>query len=111
MTTAAVVSNEARVDVGWVVSATARVLLRRAVDLILISLPFVWLPSVLSSFLPVEAYQLRLLSGLPGLVFVGGASLLTYRELSGGARMTAGQAIAAGAGRFGTVWGVSIVSG
>jgi len=110
MTVATVPANEPRIDVGWVVSSTLKVLQRRAVDLLLISLPFVWLPSVLSAFLPEENRSLVLARGLLGLVFVGGASLLTFRELSGGARLTAWEAIGVGSRRFGTLWGVSLIS-
>jgi hypothetical protein len=101
---------EARIHVGWVVNSTVRVIFRRSLDLLLIGLPFVFLPNALAGLLPQNMWQVRLAAGLPGLVFVGGVSLLTYRDLSGGARLGAGAAIAAGARRFGTLWGVSFVS-
>jgi hypothetical protein len=47
---------------------------------------------------------------LPGLVFVGAANLIAYAELTGGAPVTLGEAVRRGAGRFGSLFGVSIVT-
>jgi hypothetical protein len=109
MTAAAITSDEAKLDVGWVVGATWRVLRTRAVDLTLIALPFLWLPSVITGFAP-DSKPLELLMNLPALVFTGGASLLTYRELTGGERIGASDATRQGAARFGTLWGVAFLS-
>ncbi len=110
MTAAAITADEARLDVGWVVGATWRVLRTRAVDLLLVALPFLWLPSVITGFAP-DNRPLQLLMNLPALVFTGGCSLITYQELTGGLRVTASDATRAGAARFGTLWLVALASG
>jgi hypothetical protein len=110
MTAAAITADEARLDVGWVVGATLRVLRTRAVDLLLIALPFLWLPSLIAGFAP-GSRPLQLLMNLPALVFYGGGSLITYQELTGGLRVTASDATRQGAARFGTLWLVGLISG
>jgi len=110
MTAATITATEPKLDVGWVAKATGDVLRRRAGDLILVALPFVWLPSVVTGFAP-DNRGLELLSNIPAMVFTGGASLLTYRELTGGERLTAGASIREGAARFGTLWVAAFVSG
>lgn len=110
MTAASLTSDEAKLDIGWVVMATLRVLRRRAGDLALVALPFLWLPSLITGFAP-DNRGLELLSNLPGLVFTGGASLITYQELAGGLPVTAGQAIGEGVRKFGTLWLVAFVAG
>jgi hypothetical protein len=110
MTAAAITADEAKLDIGWVVGATWRVLRARAIDLLLVALPFLWLPSLITGFAP-DSRPLQILMNLPAVVFTGGASLITYQELSGGLRVTAGDATRAGAGRFGTLWLVAIASG
>lgn len=109
MTAAALTADEARLDVGWVVGATWRVLRTRVVDLMLVALPFLWLPSLLTGFAP-DNKTLELLMNLPALVFTGGASLLTFRELTGGERIGASEAIRQGASRFGMLWAVAFLS-
>src|ERR1700722_19093770 len=110
MTAATLTADEARLDIGWVVSATLRVLRTRAVDLLLVALPFVWLPSLINGFAP-DNRALQLLMNLPGLVFTGGASLITYQELIGGLPVTASDATRAAVARFGTLWLVGLASG
>jgi hypothetical protein len=110
MTAAALTSDEAKLDIGWVVSATWRVLRTRAVDLTLVALPFLWLPSVISGFAP-DSRPLQLLMNLPSLVFTGGASLITYQELAGGLRVNASDATRQGAARFGTLWLIALGAG
>ena len=110
MTAAAISASETRLDVGWVLGATWRVMRTRAADLTLVALPFLWLPSFITGFAP-DNRVLQLLSNLPALVFTGGASLITYQELTGGVRVTGGAAIGEGVRRFGTLWLVSFISG
>ena len=111
MTAAAIAATApARVDVGWVVSSTIRVITRRSLDLLILGLPFIILPGALGNLFPPELGVLRLVTGLPGLIFIGGASLMTYRELSGADRLGLGAVISAGARRFGTLWGIAWVS-
>jgi hypothetical protein len=110
MTAAAVTADEARLDVGWVVGATWRVLRTRAVDLLLVALPFLWLPSVITGFAP-DNRPLQLLMGLPALVFTGAGSLITYQELTGALRVNASDATRQGAARFGTLWLVGLITG
>ena len=110
MTAASLTSDEARLDIGWVVSATLRVLRTRAGDLILVALPFLWLPSVISGFAP-DNRAVTLLMNLPGPVFTGAGSLITYQTLTGALPVAAGEATRAGASRFGTLWLVALASG
>ena len=110
MTAATLTADDARLDIGWVVGATFRVLRTRAVDLLLVALPFVWLPSLITGFAP-DNRALQLLMNLPGLVFTGGASLITYQQLTGGLPVNASDATRAAVARFGTLWLVGIASG
>ena len=82
MTAAVIGAVEPKLDVGWVAASTARILFRRSVDLLIVGVPFVWLPTFLTGFLPPEPSGLQLVAGLPALVFCGGASLLAYRDLT-----------------------------
>jgi hypothetical protein len=91
--------------------ATFRVLRKRALDILIVGAPFVLLPQILAGFLPAELSRLSVVAGLPGLVFSGGVSLMTYRELTDGARLSAGEAIHRGLGKFGTLWGAGFLSG
>jgi hypothetical protein len=100
----------ARLNIGAVVSSVWRVLWRRSVTILLVGLPFVFLPNCLAAFLPSDVGALKWAAGLPGLVFVGGVTLLAHRELTGGERVGAGQAIRAGVSNFGKLWGVAVVS-
>jgi hypothetical protein len=109
MSAAAITAEEGKLDVGWVVGATWRVMRTRAVDLTLVALPFLWLPSMITGFAPNNK-PLEFLMNLPALVFTGGASLITYRELSGGERIGASDATRQGAARFGTLWAVAFLS-
>jgi hypothetical protein len=111
MTAAMLTASEPRLDLGWTINATANLIRRRFVDLLIVGLPFVWLPSLLAGFIPREFTALQFLVGIPALVFIGGVSLLTYRDLAGGARVDGAAAIRAGASRFGTLWAVSFISG
>jgi hypothetical protein len=109
--TATATTNEPGLDIGWVVRSTASLLRRRAADLLVIAVPFIWLPNILLAFLPDQLNRLQFLAGIPALVFVGGGSLLAYRDLTGGERLTGAAAIGAGAARFGTMWAVAFISG
>jgi hypothetical protein len=108
--TTAGAAEASRLDMGRVISMTLRVMAARAPDIILIGLPFVFLPNLLVELLPQDLSVFRLAAGLPGLVFLGGVSLIAFRELAGGARIGAGEAIAAGARRFGSLWGAAIIT-
>jgi hypothetical protein len=110
MTAAAITPSDARLDIGWVIGATWRVLRTRAVDLILVALPFLWLPSLISGLAP-DNRPVQLLMNLPGLVFTGAGSLITYQTLTAGLPVTASDATRAAAGRFGTLWLVALASG
>jgi hypothetical protein len=100
---------EARVDVGWVVNASLRVISRRWLDLALLALPFVVLPQLLGGLLPPDQALLRPLAGIPSAAFIGGAALITYRELTGRDRMTFLQLLRAGVRRFVTLWLISAI--
>jgi len=82
---------------------------KRALDLLLLALPFIVLPNVLAGFLPQDLRVLGLALGLLSLLFVGGATLITYRELAGEKRLTFGEVLGQAAPRFGTLWGLAIV--
>ena len=97
-------------DIGRVISMTSRVLFRRALDLIIIGLPFIYLPNMLVEFLPPGFSAVRLAAGLPGLIFIGAVSLLAYRDIAGEPRVDAATAIRAGAAKFGSLWGVGLIS-
>lgn len=111
MTAAVIGEQEGQLELGWVVRGVLGVLRRRGLDLALVGLPFVVLPNVLVAFIPNTPYSIQLLTNLPAMLFTGGATWITYRDLAGGQRVTAGEAIRTGAARFGGIWGVSIVSG
>jgi hypothetical protein len=99
-----------RADVGWIVGASLNVIRLRALDLALIALPLVWAPNLAAAFLPPELAIFRTTAGLPGLAFFGGASLLAYREMTGGDRVTALGAIAVGLKRYFTLFMINAVS-
>jgi hypothetical protein len=111
MTAAVLAAGEPRLDLGWTINATASLIRRRFVDLLVVGLPFVWLPNLLAGFIPRDFSALQFVAGFPALVFIGGVSLLTYRDLTGGARVDGAAAIRAGASRFGALWAVSFISG
>jgi hypothetical protein len=100
---------EPRIQVGWVVESSLRVVSRRAVDLVLLALPFVVLPDLLIELLPADLRLLRAFAGVPGAVFVGGATLITFNELTGRERMSFGRLALAGIRRFVTLWLISAV--
>ncbi|HZZ90844.1 MAG TPA: hypothetical protein VFE13_21145 [Caulobacteraceae bacterium] len=64
---------------------------------------------MLAALLPPGLAVFGMAAGLPGLVFVGGVSLLAYREIVGGARLGAGGAISAGVRKFLSLWGASLI--
>jgi hypothetical protein len=99
-----------KLEMGKVISATLRVLAVRSLDLFIIGLPFVFLPNLLAALLPPDFKTVSLVFGLPSLVFIGGASLLAYREITGGPRVGVGEAISAGVRKFGSLWGVGLIS-
>jgi len=102
MTTGTIAEGTPRLDVVRVLNSTANVFLRRAPSLLLLGLPFVWLPDVVASLnLPKDVSDLLAFAlwGL-SLVFVGGASLITYRELSGGEPVGFRGAVAVGVRRW-----------
>ena len=110
--TAAVVGGGAppRLDMGKTVNSTLKVLLARSLDLLVIGLPFVFLPNALVELLPPDLRVFRLAAGLPSLIFIGAGSLLAYREMTGGPRVGIGEAISAGARKFASLWGVGLIS-
>jgi hypothetical protein len=112
MAVAAVSGGEvARLDMGRVITSTVRTLFRRGVPLLLLGLPFVVLPNVLAAFAPPSLSAINFLTGLPALVFVGGATLIAYRDICGEAPVGVAQAISEGGGRFGSLWVVGLISG
>jgi hypothetical protein len=112
MATAAVVGVEdERLDVGWVVRGTVRVLRRRALGLLIVGALFIVLPEMLAGFLPDNVSRgANLALSFPALLFDGAAALIAYGELSGRS-IRAGAAIRAAAGRFMSLWGVGFLSG
>ena len=100
---------EPPIQIGRIVSSSFRVMFKRALDLLLLALPFIVLPNVLAGFLPQDLRVLGLALGLLSLLFVGGATLITYRELAGEKRLTFGEVLGQAAPRFGTLWGLAIV--
>jgi hypothetical protein len=98
-----------RIQIGWVVSSSLKVIFRRGLDLLLLALPLIFLPNVVIGLLPGELRVLSLGLGLPGLVFVGGATLISYRELAGETRLTVASAMGQGAQRFGSLWALAFV--
>ncbi|HVN00552.1 MAG TPA: hypothetical protein VMT68_10090 [Caulobacteraceae bacterium] len=103
--------NAPRADVGWIVRTTINVVRRRAIGLLMIGLPTIWLPSLLAALLPPELAPLRYATGMPALVFFGGASLLAYREITGGERVGGLRALGVGLRRFVTLFLIAMVSG
>ncbi len=101
-----------RLDVGDVLRSTLQVLRRRALDLAIVGGPFVVAPAFLVGLLPDELQTPASLgTGLFGIVFTGGASLITHQELTGRARIGGWQAILRASARFGGLWGVGVISG
>src|SRR4051794_36394270 len=96
--------------IGGVVRSTARMLRDRVRDIGLLGLPFVWAPALLVDSLDAPSATLQLAAGLMSLVFIGGVSLMTYRQLSGGVRLGMGAAIRAGALFWGDVWFVGVLT-
>lgn len=99
-----------RADVGWILRTTLNVLRLRALDLALVAVPFVWLPSVVAALLPPELLPLRLSTGIPALVFFGGASLIAYQEIVGAERVTALRAMGVGLRRYFTLFMINAVT-
>lgn len=97
-------------DIGWILSATLSVLRRRGLDLALVALPFVWLPNAVAAWLPPELTALRLSTGIPALVFFGGASLIAHQEIVGAARVTPWRAIGVGLKRYFTLFMINAVT-
>jgi hypothetical protein len=98
-------------DVGQVISATIRTLGRRWLALLLIGLPFVCVPVVLSSFaLPEDRAVANLLANLPYLVFIGAATMIAYSDIRGEGLIGAPAAIGAALRRFGSLFLVSFIS-
>jgi hypothetical protein len=100
-----------QVDISQVISTTLRTFRARAPDLLVLSLPFVFMPQILVGLLPPELARLNWIASLPELIFGGAATLLAYRELSGERRLAAWEAASAGLGRFGSLWGMGFISG
>jgi hypothetical protein len=111
MAAVTIAAGTPRLDVSRVLNSTAKVLLRRAPSLLLLGLPFVWLPDVVAGLkLPKDVSDLLAFAlwGL-SLVFIGGASLITYRELSGSDPVGFRGAIAVGARRWWAMWSLSFI--
>jgi hypothetical protein len=100
---------EPPIQIGWIVSSSLRVMFRRALDLLLLALPFIVLPNVLAGFLPRDLRVVSLALGLPSLLFVGGGALITYRELAGEKRLSFVDVVGQAARRFGALWGLAVV--
>jgi hypothetical protein len=100
---------EAQIHVGWVVNASLKVISRRWLDLVLLALPFVALPQLLGGLLPPDQALLRPFAGIPSVVFIGGAVLITHNELAGRDRMSFAQLLRAGFRRFVTLWLISAI--
>jgi hypothetical protein len=66
---------------------------------------------VLAGFAPPSLSAINFLTGLPALVFVGGATLIAYRDICGETPVGVAQAISEGGGRFGSLWLVGLISG
>ncbi len=110
-TTLAARTEASQLDMGWVVRSTFQVVGRRFGALVVLALPFVFIPQALTGFLPAELNRLGTLANLPALIFDGAATLLACRQLSGAAALPSGEALRAGMRRFGALWGLAIVSG
>jgi hypothetical protein len=108
MAAGTIVANARRINVSWILRATGWVLVRRALDLLWLGLPFVWLPSVIAELAP-KVTVLDVAAWCVSLVFVGGASLMTFRELSGGERVTLRVAISAARRRWGSMWRIGLL--
>ena len=108
--TIAIAADPARLEVGRCVIATLRVLWRRGFTLMLLAAPFVFLPELLAALLPPELATVRLAAGLPGLIFVGGATQITYADLASDRPVGIVEAMSEGAGNFGSLWGVGLIS-
>jgi hypothetical protein len=108
--TIAIPAEPARLEVGRCVIATLRVLGRRGLTLLMLAAPFVFLPECLAALLPPELATVRLAAGLPGLIFVGGATQIAYADLASERPVGFGEAMSKGARKFGSLWGVGLIS-
>jgi hypothetical protein len=101
-----------KLHIGGVISSAIGTLGRRWLALLLLGLPFVFLPNLLVGLAaPEDILYARLLAGLPPLVFVGGATLITYHDVCTDNPITLRAAVMAGLRRFGSLWLVGFISG
>ncbi|MFI4934755.1 MAG: hypothetical protein ACHP7N_09075 [Caulobacterales bacterium] len=100
-----------QVDIGWVLRSTFAIVRKRAAALVILAAVFDFLPQSLTAFLPESLSRLDMAANLPGLIFDGAGALLAYRELSGGPSLGANEAMRAAMRRFGSLWGLGIISG
>lgn len=110
-TALAVEATAARIHIGWVVRKTFSVVGQRAGPLTLLALGLIFLPQLLVEFLPKGSSGISLVAGLPGVVFGGAASLITYQQLAGPEPISGMDALRAGGRRFGALWVLGLLSG
>ncbi|HEY2706587.1 MAG TPA: hypothetical protein VGI95_00925 [Caulobacteraceae bacterium] len=99
------------ISIGAIVKDTLNVISHRFLTLALLALCFLTLPQAMFGLLPKDLAALSLAAGLPALVFNGGAVLIAVRHLSGRPPLSLGEAIGAGARRFGSLWAMGFFSG
>jgi hypothetical protein len=100
-----------RISMGWVVRKTFLVVGQRGAALSLLAFGLIFLPQFLVSFLPKGTAGVSLVAGLPGVIFGGAASLITYRQLAGSDPISGMDAFRAGTKQFGALWVLGLVSG
>jgi hypothetical protein len=107
----AAAANPPQLSIGRVVGGTFRTVSARIAPLLILAIPFVFVPQVLTGFLPKDLERASLLANLPGFIFDGAAVLITYRFLTDGGGASAGEAMREAMGRFGAIWGMNILAG
>lgn len=100
------------IDIGRVVRGTFDVVRARLPDLAWLAVAFVFVPTLLTGFLPPKTpYSVSALANLPGLIFDGAAALLAYNHLTSGPALTGSVAMSQAMRKFGALWGLGIISG
>lgn len=100
-----------RADVGWIVGATINLLRLRGLDLLLVALPFVWLPALLTALAPPDQSAVfQTAAAFLSVVFFGGGSRIAYQEIVGAGRVTAWGAIKVGLKRYVTLLLINLIS-
>jgi hypothetical protein len=100
-----------RIYVGQVFAQSLSVAWTRLPALAVLAFAFIFVPQALTGFLPPELERIGLIAGLPGLLFEGAAALITYRQVSSSEPIGAIEALRAAMRRFGSLWGMGIISG